>query len=196
MKTHIDMKCTDFYKREEELKRIAIHELRNAVNAHGGKFQWVEDEDGNITDGSERPCVCVLFDSGPEDVTISEVSYDDENGWRFIGETTKWSEDVSFTDPFDICSAFHIQTVTEMIPETESVCDATEKQPQPVGWLSHEDLLQRGFDPSGVTNEQLQEIASRMGDTYLDYGYWDDMEEACSYLEIPTKEETEKGGES
>lgn len=177
------MKCTDFYKKEEELKRIAIEELRNAIQVHGGKYNWTEDEDGNVTDGSERPCICVLTDSGPEDVEISEISYG-KDGWMFTGEITRDCCDYCFSNPYDICSAFHIQTITEMIPETDDIDDVTVKQPQAVSWLSHEDLMQRGFDPEGVTNETLQEIATRMGNYYLDCGYWDDMEDACRFFEI------------
>lgn len=187
------MKCTDFWEKQKDLKAIALEELKAAVKAHGGRYSWC-DEDGDLLQDVEAPCVCVFFDSGPTDVIIKEVIRD-EKGWWFSGEgTDEYAPEITFDDPYDICDAFSIQSITEKIPETEEVKDATVPQWQQVACLSHDDLEMRGFDGSKVTNEELAAIASRMGNTYLDFGYWDDMEEACNYYEVPrlNKEETEE----
>ncbi len=189
------MKCTDFWEKEKELKRTALLELAEAVKAHGGRYAWC-DEDGDIPDGVETPCVCVFMDYGPTDINIKEVVHD-EKGWWFSGETCdEYSSEVSFDEPYDIVNVYQIQTITQKIPETDEVKDVTVRQDQPVMHLSHEDLRVRGFDASKVSNEELAKIAARMGDAYIDYdcGFWDDMEEACKYYEVPrlNEEETEE----
>ena len=72
--------------------------------------------------------------------------------------------------------------------------DATVPQPQVVSLLDQDDLKQRGFDGSHITNEQLAEIASKMNNYYLDYSFWDDMESACKDYNVPrlNEEETEE----
>ena len=186
------MKCTDFWEKEKELKRTALSELAKAVEAHGGRYAWC-NEDGNIPDGVETPCVCVYMDYGPTDINIKEVVHD-EKGWWFSGETTEYSNEITFDDPYDIADAYAIQTITEKVPETDEVKDATVPQPQIVSLLDQDDLKQRGFDGSRITNEQLAQIASKMNNYYLDYSFWDDMELACKDYNVPrlNEEETEE----
>lgn len=187
------MKCTDFYDKEKELKRIALRELDEALKAYGGRFSWYTEDD-ELINGLEAPCVCVFMDYGPTDIIIKEVIHD-EKGWWFSGEgTDEYASDITFDDPYDISCAFQIQSITERIPETEEVKDATVRQDQPVMHLRHDDLKTRGFDASNVSNEQLARIAARMGDAYIDYdyGFWDDMEEACKYYDIPRLEENKE----
>lgn len=188
------MKCTDFWEKEKELKRTALRELAEAIKAHGGRYAWC-DEDGDIPEGIEAPCVCAFMDYGPTDINIKEVVHD-EKGWWFSGETCdEYSSEVSFDEPYDIVNVYQIQTITQKIPETDEVKDATVQQSQPVAWLSHDDLKMREFDPNKVDNETLAAIASKMGDYYLDGSYWDDMEEACRYWDVPRKEEPENDEE-
>jgi hypothetical protein len=187
------MKCTDFWEKEKELKRTALCELAEAIKAHGGRYTWC-DEDGDIPEGIEAPCVCVFMDYGPTDVIIKEIVHD-EKGWWFSGETTdEYSSEITFDEPYDIADAYAIQTITQKVPETDEVKDATVPQSQVVSLLDQDDLKQRGFDGSKLTNEELAQIAAKMGNYYLDYGFWDDMEEACNYYEVPrlNKEETEE----
>ena len=191
------MKCTDFFEKEKELKRTALRELAKAVKAHGGKYEWA-DEDGIPLDGSDMPCVCVFLDEeGPTDIIIHSVEHDENGYWTIEGETVDefYSIEVTIEDPYDIANAYQIQSITENIPETDDVKDATVPQSQPVTWLSHDDLEQRDFDSTNITNEQLAQIASKMGDYYVDYSYWDDMEEACQYWDVPKKEQKESDEE-
>lgn len=187
------MKCTDFWEKEKELKRTALRELAEAIKAHGGRYAWC-DEDGDIPEGIEAPCVCVFMDYGPTDVIIKEIVHD-EKGWWFSGETTdEYSSEITFDEPYDIADAYAIQTITQKVPETDEVKDATVPQPQVVSLLDQDDLKQRGFDGSHITNEQLAEIASKMNNYYLDYSFWDDMESACKDYNVPrlNEEETEE----
>lgn len=190
------MKCTDFWEKQKELKRMALLELGMAVDAHGGRYSWC-DENGDIPQGVEVPCVCVFLDSGPTDVNIKEVIHDEKGFWISGESVNEWCPtDVTIDDPYDICDAYSIQSITEKITETEEVKDVTMRQDQPVMHLSHEDLKVRGFDASNVSNEELARIAARMGDSYIDYdcGFWDDMEEACNFYNVPrlNEEETEE----
>ena len=194
------MKCTDFYDKEKELKRIALRELDEALKAYGGRFRWYTEDDEPI-EGLEAPCVCVFMDYGPTDIIIKEAIHD-EKGWWFSGQgTDEYASDITFDEPYDISCAFQIQSITEKIPETEDVksVEATEQEaekpkPQVIAELSREDLKVRGFDGSKLTNGELAQIASKMGDYYLDYSYWDDMENACIFYEVPRieTEETEE----
>ena len=134
------------------------------------------------------------MDYGPTDITIKEVIHD-EKGWWFSGEETHdFGSDVTFDAPYDIADAYAIQTITQKVPETDEVKDATVPQPQVVSLLDQDDLKQRGFDGSHITNEQLAEIASKMNNYYLDYSFWDDMESACKDYNVPrlNEEETEE----
>lgn len=183
------MKCTDFWERQKELKRFALRELQMAVEAHGGRYSWC-DEEGEIPQDVEVPCICVFLDQGPTDVNIKEVVHD-EKGWWISGESVDdyCPMDVTIDDPYDICDAHSIQSITEKIPETNEVEAVEYPTPQAVAWLDREDLEMREFDGSKLTNEELAKIASKMGNYYLDYSYWDDMAEACRYYGVPKNEQ-------
>lgn len=190
------MKCTDFYEKEIELKRQAIGELANAVEAHGGKYEWC-GEDGEFNGGADAPVVCALLDQGPTDVRIKSVCHDGD-GWRITGEDcAEYGGDIDF-DPNDFANAMQIQSVIEGIPETGGVRDVAGLYPTPVSYLCRDDLEYKGYDTARLTQDELMSIASKMGDYYLDCGYWDDLEDACDRLGIPCrgKEGTGKGGES
>lgn len=38
------------------------------------------------------------------------------------------------------------------------------------------DLISAGFDITGVTDENMRELASKMADAYCDNGFWIDLE--------------------
>ena len=187
------MKCTDFYEKEKELKRHAIGELANAIKAHGGKYEWC-DEDGEFIEGVEAPIVCALLDQGPTDVKIKAIYYD-EKGWYITGEDcAEYGGDVDI-DPDDFANAVQIQNVIEEIPETDKVKDVADFRPAVVSYLCRDDLEYKGYDTTNLTQDKLESIASKMGDYYLDYSYWDDLENACDYLEIPRNDEEESNEE-
>lgn len=55
--------------------------------------------------------------------------------------------------------------------------------------VSREDLESRGFDTSNVSDETMQELASKMADDYCEQLFWDSMVIiAKEYLNIPMKE--------
>ena len=181
------MKCTDFYEKEKELKRHAIDELAMAIKAHGGKYEWC-DEDGEFIEGVEAPIICALLDQGPTDVKIKAIFYD-EKGWYITGEDcAEFGGDVDF-DPDDFANAVQIQNLIEAIPETDDVKDIAGLYAAAVVYLDVDDLKDHGYNTTNMTQSDLQEIASKMGGYYLDNGFWDDLDSACDYWEIPRKEE-------
>ena len=182
------MKHTDFNQQEIEFKKIAILELAKAVEAHGGRYEWC-DEDGNLLEGATPPYVCVFLESGIAEVKIAEVIHD-EKGWYVSGESTdEWRHcRITIDDLYDMINASQIQNITNAIPATDELCDATVLQPKAIGWLDGRDLKVRGFDPEKVTNEKLESVANQMLNSYLDFYFYDDMEEACCALGIPRVE--------
>ena len=55
--------------------------------------------------------------------------------------------------------------------------------------VSREDLESRGFDTSNVTDEMMQELASKMADDYCEQLFWDSMTIiAKECLNIPMKD--------
>ena len=180
------MKCTDFYEKEKELKRHAIDELAMAIKSHGGKYEWC-DEDGEFIEGVEAPIICALLDQGPTDVKIKAIYYD-EKGWYITGEDcAEFGGDVDF-DPDDFANAVQIQNVIEAISTTNEVKDVTGLYPAVVSYLCLDDLEYKGYDTTNLTQQDLESVASKMGNYHLDYGYWDDLENACDFLKIPRKE--------
>lgn len=72
------------------------------------------------------------------------------------------------------------------------ICDAYygAKQTFEVCCVEREDLENRDFDTSELTNEDMQRIAGKAGDFILEgCDYWTGVVEAARYYGVPTKEE-------
>lgn len=187
------MKCTDFWQKERILKTSALEELNKALEAHNHRYSWC-DEDGEIPEDVETPCICVFLDNvGPTDVNIKEVIHDNR-GWWFSCEEKEYGGDITFYDPYEICDAFSIQIITEMIPETKKVKDVTiieSKNLRSHIVLDSEDLAMRGFDGKDLTEEQFEQIGAMMLDYYQDGEFYEDMEGACFELGVPRLNEND-----
>ena len=62
----------------------------------------------------------------------------------------------------------------------------------PISFLHRDDIKHRGYDVSNIDNETMIHLADQMDDSYLEYGFWEDLDHACERLEIPKlKEEDE-----
>ena len=109
------MKCVlDFWKLEQVLKECAISYLKDAVEAHGGLFSWV-DENGDFRDDICAPVVAAFLDCGPTDMKIRSLTVED-------GLISCMAEDNEFGQVeeltlSDIVSAGQIQFIIEAIPE-------------------------------------------------------------------------------
>jgi hypothetical protein len=65
----------------------------------------------------------------------------------------------------------------------------------PVTCVHRADLEDKGFDVSNVTDEQMERLASKMGDLYVEFGgYWEAIDELAAGMGIPRKEGIDKQG--
>ena len=65
----------------------------------------------------------------------------------------------------------------------------------PITSVHRNDLADYGFDVSGVTDEQMERLADKMGDLYVEVGgFWDQMEEIAEQMGIPKIEGIDKRG--
>lgn len=56
--------------------------------------------------------------------------------------------------------------------------------------ISRQDLISREFDPSELTDEQMQEIADKMGDLWVGFSdYWEEMDACAEEFFTKSKEE-------
>lgn len=117
------MKCTDFYSAIKSIQRIEEKELKAALMAHGGKYDWMEYD-----------CSCcpiVLIDSeyisGNCSITKAEIEEGGGGGQIKLTITIEsgcnyscgWEECVYASD---VCVG-HMQFITESIPATDKVND-------------------------------------------------------------------------
>ena len=42
--------------------------------------------------------------------------------------------------------------------------------------ISRQDIFSQGFDPNELTDDQMQEIADKMGEHWLEGDYWEEMD--------------------
>lgn len=65
----------------------------------------------------------------------------------------------------------------------------------PITSVHRADLEDRGFDVSNVTDEQMERLAEKMGELYVEFGgFWDQMEEIAEQMGISRIEGIDKHG--
>lgn len=58
--------------------------------------------------------------------------------------------------------------------------------------ISKQDLISQGFDPSELNDEQMQEIADKMGDLWVGFSdYWEEMDACAEEFGLTKNEEEE-----
>ena len=58
--------------------------------------------------------------------------------------------------------------------------------------ISRQDMISQGFDPSELTDEQMQEIANKMGDLWVGFSdYWEEMDSCAEEFGLTKNEEEE-----
>lgn len=55
----------------------------------------------------------------------------------------------------------------------------------PITSVCREDLEEAGFDASGVDDDAMKQIASKMADAYLEIIFWIDLPLIAEYCEVP-----------
>ncbi len=106
---------TDFYQTTKEINHHEQTELKKAVEAHGGIYQWNEEDD--------HPIIAVnLSNVGPLDVQITKVHL--KNGEiKLEGYGTDCGCDLEFgaEEPF----AGHLSYIMDYMPQINGINDVT-----------------------------------------------------------------------
>jgi hypothetical protein len=169
------MKHTNFYEKIECIKQQEIAELTKALNAHGGKFQWPMGDDGD--DDVVRPVIAINPDGQCPDPTDVEVISVCVNSGRL--ELTGIEKNNGYEIPFTPEEVFagHLSFIINYIPETEDIKDVTE-QPEsfPIASVNRDDLKERGFDVDNIDDDDMSDLAERMGDAYREMVFDIDLE--------------------
>lgn len=58
-------------------------------------------------------------------------------------------------------------------------------QPVSITSLSAPDLEEMGFDTSKITQDELEDLATRMSDVYVEHYYWDALSDLAAIMELP-----------
>lgn len=62
-----------------------------------------------------------------------------------------------------------------------------------VCYLTKSDIEQQHFDPSGIDDDTMESIASRMNEYLCEgVGYWDALDAACEFYDIPREEDEDE----
>lgn len=118
------MKHTDFHSLIRKIKEQERQELIKAVIAHGGSYNWEDEE--------EKPIIATnaKYWEDPIDVNITHV-YIIDGDLRIYGEEKGSGTPVEI-DPCDVFVG-HISYIIDKIPELESIKD-TSLNPEVVFW--------------------------------------------------------------
>lgn len=168
------MKHSNFENELNEIRRRAINELKDAVEAHGGSVSLEKHTLNPVLLRESRRLITKIFIKENEP---SFVTYFVD----FKSETIKTKEDFCIED---------ILAIIEAIPETDEVEDVSGAYPVPVTWVDRDDIESAGYDSEEVTQEQLGKIAERMGFGYVDSGeFYSSLSAVCGANGLKEKED-------
>ena len=160
------MKHTTFENELRDIRRRAIQELKEALSAHNGRYDFTQFEFTPIVN-CERVCEARLIG----------------------GNVFAYTEESFLTlDDLDI---YEILGLTTYIAETDEVKDVSGVYPVPVAWVDLDDIEMQCFDTDGMTQEDLNAIQDEMTESYLNYGFSEDLQNACKSYGLTEKEEEE-----
>jgi hypothetical protein len=131
------MKHSNFENELNEIRRRAVQELKEALAAHNGRYDFTQFEFTPIVD-NEKVCEARMF-TGEVFIETEERHLD--------------TEDLTIED---------ILQLTAFVAETDDVEDVSGVYPVPVTWVDRDDIENEGFDASDVTQEKLNRIAEIM----------------------------------
>lgn len=162
------MKHTTFENELSEIRRRAAQELKEALAAHNGSYDFTQYEFAPIMN-NEKVCEARLF--------TDEV---------FI-ETEESHYNTNYLTIEDILR------LTTYIVETDEVKDVSGVYPVPVTWVDCDDIENEGFDTSDLTQEKLNRIAEIMQEYSCLPTQYDirtsDLYTACTKVELKQKED-------
>lgn len=158
------MKHTTFEAQLQEIRRRAVQELKEALAAHNGRYDFTQFEFTPIAN-CEKVCEARLID----------------------GNVFAYTEESFLTlDDLDI---YEILGLTTYIAETDDVKDVSGVYPVPVTWVDRDDIEMQGFNTDGMTQKDLEKLAERMCDIYNNGDFWSDLDLACKDCGLKEKED-------
>ena len=161
------MKHTTFENELRDIRRRAIQELKEALAAHNGRYDYTQYEFSPTIRG-EKVKEARLYDGEYIFVDTSE----------------------SYVALSDKCLTIEeIISLTDYIEPTDEVNDVSGVYPLPVTWVDRDDIESAGFDANEVTQETLENIANHMCGTYLNNGFIEDLQMACEEYGLKEKED-------
>lgn len=179
------MKCTNFYKLYEDVKRKELAELFLALKAHGGSFEFSEENCKKYN--THPPCIDGAGRNGRNEGTFRVTRVVLEGGvsisvYGISEESSDAEEEEEWIETL-VRGAYH--DIIELIPPTEEVQDVTiSGQAIPIQWVSAEDLEMVGY-ATDIPYEQLELLAARMVDKMSLDDYWDALRNACEHYNLP-----------
>lgn len=112
------MKCTNFYKAEQQLLAKAIRELKTAVKACGGTVRF--------DDPHHQVVVSEYTGNTPVEVIVRELTLTD--GTLTVSAQLSWDDKLFYVSPKNI-APYLIGDIIEAIPAANGITDVTEKIP-------------------------------------------------------------------
>lgn len=176
------MKHTDLYDKIEKIRQQEIAELIEAVKAHGGTYNWDDDE--------EKPIVAInpdIPEPNPKDVLIESVRYDEDRGIILTGSEKVDGYSIDEILPYELFPG-ELSVIIDYIPRTEIVSDVSQKEVFfKITSVSRDDLEARGFDTENINDSEMSILARKMADDYCGQLFWDSMEIIAEDLGFPRK---------
>ena len=113
------MKHTDYYNTFESIRQHIVEEIKTAVIAHGGSFDWIQNE-------VDAPIVAANPDTSepePLDIIINNVSLDEDGDLVIDAVDKEYGEDIDI----DVDDIFveHLGYIIDYMSDTESVSDVS-----------------------------------------------------------------------
>lgn len=158
------MKHTTFENELREIRRRAVQELKEALAAHNGRYDFTQYEFTPIVD-NEKVCEARMF-TGEVFIETEERHLD--------------TEDLTIED---------ILQLTAFVAETDDVEDVSGVYPVPVTWVDRDDIEMQGFNTDGMTQKDMEKLAERMCDIYNDGDFCSDLDLACKDCGLKEKED-------
>ena len=158
------MKHTTFENELRDIRRRAVQELKEAIAAHNGRYDFTQFEFTPIVD-NEKVCEVRMF--------TGEVFIETEG--RHLD-----TEDLTIED---------ILQLTAFVAETDDVEDVSGVYPVPVTWVDRDDIEMQGFNADGMTQKDLEKLAEEMCDIYNNGDFCSDLDLACEEYGLKEKEE-------
>jgi len=158
------MKRSNFENELNEIRRRAVQELKEALAAHNGRYDFTQFEFTPIVD-NEKVCEARMF-TGEVFIETEERHLD--------------TEDLTIED---------ILQLTAFVAETDDVEDVSGVYPVPVTWVDRDDIEMQGFNTDGMTQKDLEKLAERMCDIYNNGDFCSDLDLACKDCGLKEKED-------